>query len=116
MHNLTEKLNIDNNVRQLLSACSNTVKAKYPEAEIILYGSYARGQQTKESDIDLLILLHENITAETRKIIHSLIYDIALDKDVVISSIIKSSEKWNMPICQATGLYQAVQREGIKVA
>ncbi len=88
----------------------------YPSAEIILYGSHARGQAQAESDVDLLVLLDEEVLAETKRHIHDLLYDIALAEDVVISSIIVSNRKWNLPLSQATPLYQIIQKEGIKVA
>jgi predicted nucleotidyltransferase len=43
----------------LLNETLSTLRSIYGErlAKIILYGSYARGEQTPESDIDLLVVL-----------------------------------------------------------
>ena len=100
----------------MLLLCRDAVQSDYPDAQIILYGSQARGQAQPESDVDLLVLLDGEVPTATKKHIHDLLYDIALAEDVVISSMIKSYRKWNLPISQATPLYQAIQKEGIKVA
>ena len=117
MYSLSEKEKLlHTEIKSVLLQCRNVIKSDYPNAQIILYGSQARGQAQPESDIDLLVLLDEEIPAATKRHIHDLLYDIALTEDVVISSIIKSSRKWNLPINQATPLYEIIQKEGIKVA
>jgi len=96
--------------------CREAVNAQYPGAQIVLYGSQTTGQAQPDSDIDLLVLLDEKVSIEIRKHIHDLLYDIALDKDVVISAIIKNAQEWSLPISQATGLYQEIQKEGIRLS
>ena len=117
MYTLAEKEPVLNNqIKNLLLRCRDIVHSCYPNAQIILYGSQAKGEAQPESDVDLLVLLDEEIPAATKRHIHDLLYDVALAEDVVISSIIKSNHKWNLPINQATPLYQIIQREGVKVA
>ena len=117
MYSLADKEPILNNqIKHVLLLCRDVVHSDYPSAQIILYGSQARGQAHSESDVDLLVLLDQAVPTTTKKHIHDLLYDIALAEDVVISCIIKSNDKWNQPISQATPLYQMIQKEGIKVA
>ena len=117
MFRLAEKEQIlRTQIKNVLLRCRDVVLSDYPNAQIILYGSQARGQAQPESDIDLIVLLDEDVPAAIKKHVHDLLYDVALAEDVVISSIIKSHRRWNMPISQATLLYQMVQKEGIKVA
>ncbi len=54
--------------------------------KVILYGSYARGEQQQDSDIDLAIILKGNIRPfkEIDRIIDQ-IYDIELNYNVLIS-------------------------------
>ncbi len=42
-----------------LRANKAEIQKKYPVASIALFGSYARGEQTTESDIDILVDLKE---------------------------------------------------------
>ena len=117
MYNLAEKEKMLNrHISGLLLGCREAVNAQYPGAQIVLYGSQTTGQAQPDSDIDLLVLLDEKVSIEIRKHIHDLLYDIALDKDVVISAIIKNAQEWSLPISQATGLYQEIQKEGIRLS
>ena len=117
MYSLAEKeRTLSSQIRNVLLRCRDTVRSDYPNAEIILYGSQATGHAQPESDVDLLVLLDEEVSAGTKRHIHDLLYEIALAEDVVISSIIKSNRKWNLAISKATLLYEIIQEEGIKVA
>jgi predicted nucleotidyltransferase len=117
MYSLAEKERIlDKHTMDVLSRCRDAVNSDYPNAHIILYGSQATGRAAPDSDVDLLVLLDEDISTPIRRHIHDMLYDIALWEDVVISVIIKETDKWNLPISKATPLYQNIQKEGIKVA
>lgn len=55
---------------RILLRIKNSVKETVPNAVVILYGSYARGDYKHDSDIDLLILVdNEKITFEQGKAI-----------------------------------------------
>ena len=116
MRNLAEKEKLlGSHVKQILLACRHAVRASYPTAEIVLYGSQARGQAGPESDMYLLVLLNENVTAAKKRIIHDMLYEISLAEDLVISVIIRSYNTWNSPISQAMPLYRIIHQEGIQV-
>ena len=54
---------IDKN--SILLRIKNAVTTSAPDATLILYGSYARGDYREDSDIDLLILVNkEKLTYE----------------------------------------------------
>ena len=83
---------------------------------VILYGSYARGDYTKESDVDIMILL--NLTdEEIKEYRHQLsehTYDYYMTYNLDIKPIAKSKEhfmKWvdNYPF------YSNISREGVKI-
>ena len=103
-------------VRVFLLRCVEAVHRDYPDARIILYGSQARGEATPESDVDMLILLDSEITSQERSAIHDRLYDIGLDCDLAISTLIESVPLWERPISRATPLYQAIQDEGVLVS
>ncbi|RLD62596.1 MAG: nucleotidyltransferase domain-containing protein [Bacteroidetes bacterium] len=83
-----------------------------PNAEIILFGSQARGDENKYSDWDLLILTnHPNSFKDEQKIMDNL-YELELELEEVFSPLIYSMIEWKTkyPI---TPLYENVLMEGI---
>ena len=81
---------------------------------IILYGSYARGDFNKDSDIDIMILVDISdldLKAYSQKLSY-MTYDFNMDNDLDIKPIAKSEEhfkKWvaNYPF------YSNVSNEGV---
>lgn len=47
-----------------LSNLKKELQGKYPIATLALFGSYSRGEQTQESDIDLLVEFNERIGSD----------------------------------------------------
>ncbi len=60
---------------------------------IILYGSVARGQDTPESDIDILIV-SDNV-GELRSKVNELAVDVILDSGEIISPHLMSEDHFN---------------------
>lgn len=64
--------------------------------KIILFGSVARGEDTEESDIDILIVTSDS--DELPDEINSIAVDIILEKDEFISPHVMSEEHFNKTI------------------
>ncbi len=72
------------------------------EAEIILFGSRARGDCGPDSDWDFLILLKDKLTSEKEELIRNRIYDIELESEEVITSIIEGrGSNWELSLLEA---------------
>jgi predicted nucleotidyltransferase len=97
----------------LLAQVKQLIHKIEPNAEIILYGSRARGDASPDSDWDFLILLDGAVdTDRTDRIRHAL-YELEWDSGEILSSIVRNRTEWQTPLYQATSLYQAVQKEGV---
>jgi len=72
--------------KQIIFKIKQLVKLAEPTATVILYGSYARGQNNKHSDIDVLILVDkEKITFSDEQRIKYPLYDLEFETGTIIS-------------------------------
>jgi predicted nucleotidyltransferase len=86
-----------------------------PEAEIILYGSEARGEATADSDIDLLILVDKEKLSYQDIISYTYpLYDLELTENVRISPLVYTRDQWNHRPFK-TPFYVNVMNEGIRL-
>ena len=80
--------------------------------QIVLYGSYARGQETYESDIDMAIVLKSNQTDQQYNQMTDVVVDYELDLGITLSIISieqNEFEKWK----KILPFYKNLAKEGI---
>jgi len=82
--------------------------------KIILYGSYARGDYNRQSDVDIMILtdLSFEEIEDYRDRISDIAYDIELNTGIILSPIIKNIDKYNSKV-NFVPFYKNVQKEGV---
>ena len=90
-----------------------TVACSAPGAQIILFGSRARGDADPESDYDLLILAPAGLTHEAKECLRDSLYDVELAHNVVLSVFVYDLITWDLPIYRAMPLHQHIDREGV---
>lgn len=81
-------------------------------AEIILYGSKARGDDTADSDWDILVLTDYpvNFTIESKFSDH--LYELELELEELFSIFVYSKNEWNTKH-RITPFYHNVIKEGV---
>lgn len=100
---------------KIIIRIKNVIKALEPNAKVILFGSYARGDNKNSSDIDLLILLDKDrITVSDEKRITYPLYDIEFDTGKLISPLLFSKKEWESRH-RITPLYENIKNEGIEL-
>jgi predicted nucleotidyltransferase len=99
----------------IISRIKYSVHATDPEAKIILFGSFARGDHRKDSDMDIIILLEtDRVSREDEKRIKYPLYEIEFDSGQVISPLVLSKSDWETRH-KVTPFYQNVHSEGIEL-
>lgn len=91
----------------------NEVKSLDAGAEVILFGSRARGDWRKDSDWDFLILLDGEISEPLKRDIRDRLYEVELETEEVISTIIENKKDWLR--YEITPLYKNIKKEGKEV-
>lgn len=84
--------------------------------QIILYGSYARGDYTADSDVDIMILLDisDMEIKDYRHQLSDMTYDFNLDHDLDIKPIAKNEEHFLQWI-ENYPFYANIQKEGVSL-
>lgn len=106
---------MDKRIIQLTNQVKKYLISTYGEKikGIILYGSYARGGSTKDSDIDILVLIDDSTDPfEVRRSLSDLLFDILLESGEFISTVVLPEnffENYNYPFIIN------VKKEGVMV-
>jgi len=87
------------------------VTSKVSPERIVLFGSYARGDNKENSDIDILIVV-KNLANERK--ITRLLYRALLDEDISIpiDFLAIDYEKYNMAKNKIGYIYKSIEQEG----
>jgi len=86
---------------------------KNPNAEVILFGSHARGDANIYSDWDILILLNKlNVDRQTEKEYREELFAVELEIEEPISTFVYSKNEWETKYA-VTPLFQNIKKEGI---
>jgi uncharacterized protein len=99
--------------RELLEKCRDAVREIVPTAEVILYGSRARGDAGPESDYDLLVLVDGPVDWELEDRIRWRLYGLELEWGAVLTVNAYSQFEWYSPLYRAMPLNQNIEQEGI---
>ena len=85
-----------------------------PKAQIILFGSRARGDERPDSDWDVLILTEYSIDTEKENQFRNHLYDIELETGEPISLFAYSKSDWNTKQ-RISPFFANVKKEGISL-
>lgn len=113
MKHLMEHTLIARDERAILLRCRDAVKAVDPDADVILYGSRARGDAAPDSDYDLLIVTNGAATLEQEDLLRRQLYPVELDTGAVLTVILVNRGEWSSALYDTMPFYRNIKREGI---
>jgi len=96
----------------VLQKVKETVQRIDSTAEVILFGSRARGDARADSDWDFLILVNKEDTIDLREQIWDSLYEeVELPLMQIISALIHEKANWQ-EVHRSTPLYHTIEKEG----
>ncbi len=109
-------IDMQKNIQKVTSTVVEKIIDRYKNKidRIIMYGSYARGDFTSESDIDIMILMNctEEEVRKYREEVCRIASRISLDSDVEVSIVLNDKASFYDRM-DVLNFYQNVQREGV---
>lgn len=102
-----ETKNIANLIRQYINKVDS-------DAEVVLYGSRARGDERADSDWDILVLTNYPVDFAIEDKFRDALFDLELETGEVLTVFVYSKEEWQSRQ-RISPFYHNVQREGIEI-
>jgi predicted nucleotidyltransferase len=107
-----DQIRLKPNERAAIEAAAAVLREKLPVAQIILFGSKARGDDDPESDIDLLLLTSHRFNWDERGVVVELLSPLQLKYDVLFGPVDIAEDDWFHGIYQVMPLRDEVERDG----
>lgn len=98
--------------QKIIRQIRQTVNRVDDKAEVILYGSRARGDARPDSDWDILVLTDERVDLTKERSLRYPLYDLALELEEQFSVFVYSKEDWHNRQ-RITPFYESVSQEGV---
>ncbi|MCF8230429.1 MAG: nucleotidyltransferase domain-containing protein [Bacteroidales bacterium] len=99
------------NISQQIKSYVNSID---PNAQIILYGSRARGDERIDSDWDILILTDYQVDLERERKFRNKIYNLELETGEAFSVFVYSKSDWQQKQ-RISPFYHNVIQEGVRI-
>jgi predicted nucleotidyltransferase len=101
----------DNNIAKLIR---DNIKVIDTKAQVIVFGSRARGDAKRDSDWDILILTDNSVSTEIEKAFRNKLFDLEIETGEVFSIFVYEKKDWNTRH-KVTPLYKNIKKEGVRI-
>jgi len=109
-----DDLNLSKKEKLMLRAIKEAVQRIASNAEVVFFGSRARGEVAPESDWDILILA-DNVTYELKDKICAALYDLELENEIIINPLTLDKREWTSGLFSRHPIHRNVEREGMVI-
>lgn len=114
MRNLDD-LTLSRDEREAIEEATRILKERFPVRDVILFGSKVRGESSKDSDIDLLLLTTQPIHWKERHAIVDALFEVEMRYDVVINIVVNTVHDWHEGMCTVLPIHEEINREGVTI-
>ena len=107
-------MNSNTDDKKVLNLITTTVRMSEPDAQIVLYGSRARGDARKDSDWDVIVLLNkDNVSYMDRSEISCELWEKGMEIGEEINAFVYTKKQWDAAPPSMFKYY--VREEGIQL-
>jgi len=99
--------------KEILKNFREKISQRFPTAQVILFGSRARGDAGPQSDADVVVILKNSPSEEDREFISDSAWEAGYLYGLVIVPVVFSLEEWESGPERLSLLVQAVHLEGV---
>jgi predicted nucleotidyltransferase len=92
----------------------DNIKVIDSKAQVIIFGSRARGDAKRESDWDILILTDYPVSTDIERSFRNSLFDLEIETGEVFSTFIYQKRDWNTRH-KVTPLYRNIKKEGVRI-
>ena len=103
-----------NKTKRISNLIKLNIREIDPKAQIILYGSRARGDERNDSDWDILVLTDYPIDIKKESVFRDHLYDLEIETGEPFSIFVYSKNDWNTKQ-SITPFYYNVTKQGIQL-
>jgi len=110
-----DDLTLSRDEREAIEEATRILKERFPVRDVILFGSKVRGESSKDSDIDLLLLTTQPIHWKERHAIVDALFEVEMRYDVVINIVVNTVHDWHEGMCTVLPIHEEINREGVTI-
>ncbi|MEN6336184.1 MAG: nucleotidyltransferase domain-containing protein [Phycisphaerales bacterium] len=101
--------------KDLLARCRQAIRRVVPDADVILYGSRARGDAQEYSDYDILVLVDQPASVALKDQILSSVYPLELETGAMLTLVTYDRRRWESLPYTEMPFHKNVERDGVLV-
>jgi predicted nucleotidyltransferase len=97
----------------LLDRCRQAIRRVVPDADIILYGSRARGEAQEHSDYDILVLVDQPVDVALKDRLLANVYPLELETGAMLTLVTYNRSQWSSLPYKEMPFHKNVERDGV---
>jgi len=105
---------MDKKSLEALREFAHLVRRQFSSARIRAFGSRAKGKATRESDLDVCVIV-DRVDEIVDQQIRDMAWSVGFENGLVISTVLYSREEFETGPCSESPLVRVILREGVAV-